>query len=116
MNGTATVIGVHERRDSTLQRILNHIFRCSHRHKSHPLTPRGEDQCYSACLDCGKRILQDRPFEPNSASQEVPQGRKDEIREIGKRKPRVAERCEAVRNASPPPFRRSTRAHFRPAN
>jgi hypothetical protein len=83
MNGTATVMAVEERRDSTLQRILNQVFRCSHRHRSLPITPKGEDQCYSVCLDCGKRLLQERPFSP---SPEAPEGRREAIRKIGKRK------------------------------
>lgn len=44
---------------AVLQRILNRVFRCRHRHKSLPFTPRGEDQCYAVCLDCGQRVESD---------------------------------------------------------
>ena len=108
MNGTARAIGVDEERDSTLQGILNQVFRCSHRYKSRPLTPRGEDQCYSVCLDCGKRLPQDRPLmliappvKRSSAPQGTPHGRKETARETGGCKPRMHEGCETVGNAAP---------------
>ena len=100
MNGTATVIAVEQRRDSTLQRILNQVFRCSHRHKSLPLTPKGEDQCYSVCLDCGKRLLQDRPFERNSPAPELPDARRAAIRRRGKSKASRAMRKREKRIAA----------------
>ena len=42
-----------------LQRILNRVFRCSHRRQTRPMTPKGEDQAYAVCLDCGARIAYD---------------------------------------------------------
>ena|SRR5579884_3544323 len=39
-----------------LQNFVNSIFRCRHRHRSFPLTPRGENQCYAVCLDCGQHL------------------------------------------------------------
>ena len=42
--------------DSALQNLLNRVFRCRHRRKTFPFTPRGEDQCYAVCLDCGQRL------------------------------------------------------------
>lgn len=105
MGGTATLISGGEECDSTIQRILNQVFRCSHRHKSTPLTPRGEDQCYSVCLDCGKRLPQDRPLigspvERSSASQEAPGERAETTGKTGC-KPGARERCETVTTASP---------------
>ena len=108
MDGTATAIGVGEWRDSPLQWVLNQVFQCSHPHKSPPLTPRGEDQCYSVCLDCGKRFPQDRPLmligppvERGRAPQGAPEG-KETAQETAGCKPRVNEQCETVRNASSP--------------
>jgi hypothetical protein len=45
--------------DSALQALLKHVFRCRHRRKTFPFTPRGEDQCYAVCLDCGQRLGSD---------------------------------------------------------
>lgn len=42
-----------------LQNFVNRIFRCRHRRRSFPLTPRGENQCYAVCLDCGQRLGSD---------------------------------------------------------
>jgi hypothetical protein len=42
--------------DFSLQTILNRVFRCSHRHQSRPITPRGGGQAYAVCLDCGTRL------------------------------------------------------------
>src|SRR5690242_15309618 len=42
-----------------LQNFVNSIFRCRHRHRSFPLTPRGENQCYAVCLDCGQHLGSD---------------------------------------------------------
>lgn len=39
-----------------LQNFVNSVFRCRHRHRSFPLTPRGENQCYAVCLDCGQHL------------------------------------------------------------
>src|SRR6516225_2159419 len=43
----------------SLQGILNRVFRCSHRHQSRPITPRGGGQAYAVCLDCGTRLAYD---------------------------------------------------------
>ena len=40
-----------------LQRILNRVFRCPHRHLGLPITLRGES--FAACLDCGARVAYD---------------------------------------------------------
>ena len=40
-----------------LQRILNRVFRCSHRHLGLPITLRGES--FAVCLDCGERVAYD---------------------------------------------------------
>ena len=45
--------------ESALQNFLNQVFRCRHRRKSFPFTPRGEEQCYAVCLDCGQRLGSD---------------------------------------------------------
>jgi hypothetical protein len=42
-----------------LQAILNVVFRCSHRHITRPITPRGGGQAYVACLDCGRQLQYD---------------------------------------------------------
>lgn len=39
-----------------LQNFVNSVFRCRHRHRSFPLTPRGENLCYAVCLDCGQHL------------------------------------------------------------
>lgn len=57
MGGTVAVAGAAQAREPILQRMVNRIFRCSHRHKSHALTPRGETQRYAVCLDCGARLI-----------------------------------------------------------
>jgi len=53
------VIGARGENDSRLQRILNRIFRCSHRRQTRPITPRGGGQAYAVCLDCGTRLAYD---------------------------------------------------------
>ena len=45
--------------DFSLQRILNRVFRCSHRHQSRPITPRGGGRAFTVCLDCGTRLEYD---------------------------------------------------------
>ena len=44
---------------SVVQNLLNQVFRCRHRHKTFPFTPRGEERCYAVCLDCGQRLGSD---------------------------------------------------------
>src|SRR6516225_9484673 len=43
----------------SLQGILNRVFRCSHRHQTRPITPKGGGQAYTVCLDCGTRLAYD---------------------------------------------------------
>jgi hypothetical protein len=45
--------------DSCLLRVLNRIFRCSHRSQSRPITPRGGGQTFVVCLDCGMHLAYD---------------------------------------------------------
>ena len=45
-----------------IQNLINRIFRCRHRRRTIPFTPRGESQCYAVCLDCGQRILGASPL------------------------------------------------------
>ena len=52
-------IGAGGGSDFRLQGILNRVFRCSHRHQSRPMTPRGGGQAYAVCLDCGTRLAYD---------------------------------------------------------
>ena len=61
MNGTGRDIGAGggDENGAWLQRILNRVFRCSHRRQTRPMTPKGEDQAYAVCLDCGARIAYD---------------------------------------------------------
>ena len=61
MNGTGRDIGAGggNENGAWLQRILNRVFRCSHRRQTRPMTPKGEDQAYAVCLDCGARIAYD---------------------------------------------------------
>ena len=61
MNGTGREIGAGSENENGawLQRILNRVFRCSHRRQTRPMTPKGEDQAYAVCLDCGARIAYD---------------------------------------------------------
>jgi hypothetical protein len=61
MNGTGRDIGDGggNENGAWVQRILNRVFRCSHRRQTRPMTPKGEDQAYAVCLDCGARIAYD---------------------------------------------------------
>lgn len=68
MGGTAAVAGTAHVPEPILQRIANRIFRCSHRHKSHALTPKGETQRYAVCLDCGARLVPNVPALPADTS------------------------------------------------
>jgi hypothetical protein len=52
-------IGASGGSDSSLQRILNLLFRCSHRNQSRPISPRGGGQAFTVCLDCGTRLAYD---------------------------------------------------------
>jgi hypothetical protein len=45
--------------ESWLLGILNRVVRCSHRHHSRPITPRGGGQSFAVCLDCGTRFAYD---------------------------------------------------------
>jgi len=45
--------------DSCLLKILNQVFRCSHRSQSRPITPRGGGQTFAVCLDCGMHLAYD---------------------------------------------------------
>ena len=53
------MIGASGGSDPWLLRILNRIFRCSHRRQGRPITPRGGGQSYAVCLDCGTRLAYD---------------------------------------------------------
>ena len=53
------IIGAGGASDSWLLRILNGVLRCTHQHKSRPITPRGGGQTYAVCLDCGTRLAYD---------------------------------------------------------
>ena len=83
--------------DSVLQNLLNRVFRCRHHRKTFPFTPRGEDQCYAVCLDCGQRLGSDlqeigRALKPDSPTQPV--------RETGQ--PRSPQTEAGVRTTLPP--------------
>src|SRR5215467_5421672 len=58
-SATGMAIGARGGSDFSLQGILNRVFRCSHRHQSRPITPRGGGQAYAVCLDCGTRLAYD---------------------------------------------------------
>src|SRR5579884_1994043 len=50
-----------------LERILNRVFQCSHRHLGRPMTLNGES--FAQCLDCGRRVAYDlREFRTGSSS------------------------------------------------
>ena len=69
----------------SLQGILNRVFRCSHRHQSRPITPRGGGQAYAVCLDCGRRLAYDLNAVRVDAA--VPGGNLDrQSSEVGKEK------------------------------
>jgi len=53
------MIGASGGSDPWLLKILNGIFRCSHRRLGRPITPRGGGQSYAVCLDCGTRLSYD---------------------------------------------------------
>lgn len=57
MDASRTVIDNGNTQLPLLQRILNRVFRCSHRHLGLPITLRGES--FAACLDCGARVAYD---------------------------------------------------------
>jgi hypothetical protein len=50
-----------------VQNLINRIFRCRHRRTTIPFTPRGEDQCYAVCLDCGQKIVGRNPVFASAA-------------------------------------------------
>lgn len=50
-----------------LERILNRVFQCSHRHLGRPMTLNGES--FAQCLDCGRRVAYDlREFRTGTSS------------------------------------------------
>ena len=50
-----------------LERILNRVFQCSHRHLGRPMTLNGES--FAQCLDCGRRVAYDlREFRTGASS------------------------------------------------
>src|SRR5690348_16841504 len=57
MDASRTVSDSGNAQRPLLQRILNRVFRCSHRHLGLPITLRGES--FAACLDCGARVAYD---------------------------------------------------------
>src|SRR5690348_10231800 len=58
---------------SALENLVNRLFRCRHRRKTFPFTPKGEDQCYAVCLDCGQRLGADlQVMEPDTAETAAP--------------------------------------------
>ena len=57
MDASRTVSDSGKAQLPLLQRILNRVFRCSHRHLGLPITLRGES--FAACLDCGARVAYD---------------------------------------------------------
>jgi hypothetical protein len=89
MNGTGKVIGAVDGSDARLQRILNRVFRCSHRRQSRPITPKGEAQAYAVCLDCGTRLAYDlnamrvgTPVLGSSLDRQNSEVRKEKVLEI----------------------------------
>lgn len=66
-----------EAQGAGLQALLNRVFRCRHRHKTFPFTPKDSDQCYAVCLDCGQRIpaeapLTEKPLQSKAIAAEEP--------------------------------------------
>lgn len=57
MDASRTGIAGGNARVPLLQRILNRVFRCAHRHLGLPITLRGES--FALCLDCGARVAYD---------------------------------------------------------
>lgn len=50
-----------------LERLLNRVFQCSHRHLGRPMTLNGES--FAQCLDCGRRVAYDlREFRTGTSS------------------------------------------------
>ena len=98
---------------SGLQDFLNRVFRCHHRHKTYPFTPRGEEQCYAVCLDCGQRLVSDpqvirseAPLQGDTRPDEVPAPKKKSRDKRARERRRSGrERAESVLNA--PPLRHS---------
>jgi len=92
-----------------LQNFVNRIFRCRHRHRSFPLTPRGENQCYAVCLDCGQHLgldmqVVDRIRTTGTSSGESSNRGKKEVRDLAAStsdcsdpRPRETAACEASR-------------------
>lgn len=65
-----------------LERIVNRVFRCSHRHQTRPITLRGET--FAVCLDCGQRIAYDlqamrggAPAQGDNPSPKIPRNLKE---------------------------------------
>ncbi len=92
---------------SVLQDFLNRVFRCRHRRKTYPFTPKGEKQCYAVCLDCGQRLGSDMQVidtSPKTASpsREAP---RETIRDsqAHQSRPTAPTRRETVVNHSPAP-------------
>lgn len=54
MNAAATLTARGDANGPLLERILNRLLRCSHRHQTSPLTLRGES--FAVCLDCGAHV------------------------------------------------------------
>ena len=58
-----------------LERILNRVFQCSHRHLGRPMTLNGES--FAQCLDCGRRVAYDlREFRTGTSSMSKTASRK----------------------------------------
>ena len=57
MSRSETVTATGRASSPILERIVNRVFRCSHRRQSRPITLKGET--FAVCLDCGERIAYD---------------------------------------------------------
>ena len=54
MESPANIAASGEGNPPGLERILNRLLRCSHRHQTSPMTLKGET--FATCLDCGGRV------------------------------------------------------------
>ena len=54
MGSPGKITASGEGKPPRLERILNRLLRCSHRHQTGPITLRGET--FATCLDCGSHV------------------------------------------------------------
>lgn len=104
MGSPGKITASGEGKPPRLERILNRLLRCSHRHQTSPITLRGET--FATCLDCGSHVPYSldglrAPMPVKAAVQETKAAVRETKLEVREAKPAVQQSKPAIQQSKP---------------